>query len=158
MANLADEYGTDVEIYIKALTTTIHADTPTGAPAGLHDLLEQLGLERHEYPTGEPLYIWHTVPDHLGAEEQKHLANRAIPALLLAGYTVNCDPEVFDEALYQQAVHRLQARAARPAPAATGARQSPLALRTGPPHPRKPGRPRHHAGAAHPRPIPRRNP
>ncbi|MET9664953.1 hypothetical protein ABZY19_06225 [Streptomyces sp. NPDC006475] len=52
MANLADEYGTDVEIYIKALTTTIHADTPTGAPAQLHDLLEQLGLERHEYPTG----------------------------------------------------------------------------------------------------------
>lgn len=27
MANLADEYGTDVEIYIKALTTTLHADT-----------------------------------------------------------------------------------------------------------------------------------
>ncbi|MEU2991580.1 hypothetical protein ABZ772_14510 [Streptomyces griseoincarnatus] len=116
MANLADDYGTDVEIYIKALTTTIHADTPTGAPAGLHDLLEQLGLERHAYPTGEPLYIWHTVPDHLGAEEQKRLANRAIPALLLAGYSVNCDPEVFDEALYQQAVHRLQAPAARPAP------------------------------------------
>ncbi|MEU3255950.1 hypothetical protein [Streptomyces sp. NPDC006997] len=115
MANLADEYGTDVEIYIKALTTTIHADTPTGAPAGLHDLLEQLGLERHEYPTGEPLDIRHTVPDHLGAEEQKRLANRAIPAQLMAGYTVNCDPEVFDEALYQQAVHRLHARAARPA-------------------------------------------
>ncbi|MEU4173762.1 hypothetical protein [Streptomyces sp. NPDC026589] len=34
MANLADEYGTDVEIHIKALTTTIHADTPTGAPPG----------------------------------------------------------------------------------------------------------------------------
>lgn len=32
MANLADECGTDVEIYVKALTTTIHADTPTGAP------------------------------------------------------------------------------------------------------------------------------
>ncbi|MGW2137691.1 hypothetical protein ACWCW2_16990 [Streptomyces sp. NPDC001773] len=68
MANLADEYGTDVEIYIKALTTTIHADTPTGTPAGLHDLLEQLGLERHEYPTGGPIYIWHTVPEHLGAD------------------------------------------------------------------------------------------
>ena len=32
MANLADEYGADVEIYVMALTTTIHADTPTGAP------------------------------------------------------------------------------------------------------------------------------
>ncbi|CAL9459279.1 hypothetical protein [Streptomyces sp. enrichment culture] len=116
MANLADEYGTDVEIYIKTLTTTSHADTPTGAPASLHDLLEQCGLERHEYPTGEPLYIWHTVPDQLDVDEQKRLANRAIPALLLAGYTVNRGPEVFDEALYQQAVHCLRARAARPAP------------------------------------------
>ncbi|WP_030870479.1 hypothetical protein [Streptomyces sp. NRRL S-37] len=116
MANLADEYGTDVEIYIKALTTTIHADTSTGAPAGLHDLLEQLGLERHEYPTDAPLYIWHTVPDHLSADEQKRLANRAIPALLLAGYTVNCDPEVFDEALYQQAAHEVLTNKPKAAP------------------------------------------
>lgn len=115
MANLADEYDTDVEIYIKALTTTIHADTPTGAPASLHDLLEQLGLERHEYPTGEPLYIWHTVPEHLGADEQKRLATRAIPALLLVGYEVNCTPEVFDEAAYQQAVREIRARRPRPA-------------------------------------------
>nr|WP_119589583.1 hypothetical protein [Streptomyces scabiei] len=114
MANLADEYGTDVEIYIKALTTTIHADTPTGAPAQLHDLLEQLGLERHEYPTGVPLYIWHTVPEHLDAAEQKRLATRAIPALLLAGYEVNCTPGVFDEAAYRQAVHKARTSAARP--------------------------------------------
>ncbi|WP_240437941.1 hypothetical protein [Streptomyces alfalfae] len=161
MANLADEYGTDVEIYIKALTTTIHADTPTGAPTSLHDLLEQLGLERHEYPTGEPLYIWHTVPDHLGADEQKRLANRAIPALLLAGYTVNCDPEVFDEALYQQAVHRLQARAARPAPqqpAHASPPSRPAPARTGPPHPVSPGGPGTTPGPPTPRPIPRRNP
>lgn len=32
MGNRADDYGTDVEIYVKALTTTIHAATPTGAP------------------------------------------------------------------------------------------------------------------------------
>ncbi|WP_447035858.1 hypothetical protein [Streptomyces sp. DSM 118878] len=43
----------------------------------------------------------------MAAHEQKCLANHAIPALLLAGYTVNCDPEVFDEAIYQQSVHRL---------------------------------------------------
>ncbi|MDX3832837.1 hypothetical protein [Streptomyces europaeiscabiei] len=113
MANLADEYGTDVEIYIKALTTTIHADTPTGAPAKLHDLLEQLGLERHEYPAGGPLYIWHTVPEHLDADEQKRLATRAIPALLLAGYEVICTPDVF-EAAYRQAVHEARTRAAHP--------------------------------------------
>ncbi|MEV4449527.1 hypothetical protein [Streptomyces mirabilis] len=115
MANLADEYGTDVEIYIKALTTTIHAGTPSGAPAKLHDLLEQLGLERHEYPMGAPLYIWHTVPEHLGADEQKHMATRAIPALLLAGYEVTCTPDVFNEAAYRQAVHEDRTRAVRPA-------------------------------------------
>ncbi|MGW5868248.1 hypothetical protein ACWFRJ_39585 [Streptomyces sp. NPDC055239] len=115
MANLADENGTDVEIYVKALTTTLHADTPTGAPAKLHDLLEQLGLECHELPTGGPLYIWHTVPEHLGAQEQKRLATRAFPALLLAGYEVNCSPEVFDDAAYRQAVHDIRTPAARPA-------------------------------------------
>lgn len=115
MANLADEYGTDVEIYIKALTTTIHADTPTGAPAQLHDLLEHLGLERHEYPADTPIYIWHTVPEHLDAGEPKRLASRAIPVLLLAGYEVNCTPEVFDESAYRQAVQDLRTRAGRPA-------------------------------------------
>ncbi|MFE9686759.1 hypothetical protein [Streptomyces sp. NPDC006285] len=96
---------------------------PTNAPAELHDLLERLGLERHELPTGAPLYIWHTVPERLGADEQKRLATRTIPALLLAGYEVNCAPDVFDEAAYRQAVQEARAPAARlavqnPAPAA----------------------------------------
>ncbi|MFI1677403.1 hypothetical protein [Streptomyces sp. NPDC020607] len=130
MADLADEYGTDVKIYIKALTTTIHAATPTGAPAQLRDLLEQLGLKRHELPTGGPFHIWHTVPDHLGADEQKHLATHAIPALLLAGHEVNCTPDVFDEAAYRQAVHDIRTRAARPAaqqpaPASSPSRPAP---------------------------------
>ncbi|MFH9002110.1 hypothetical protein ACH4E5_02510 [Streptomyces afghaniensis] len=115
MANLADEYGTDVEIYIKALTTTIHADTPTGASDQLHNLLEHLGLERHEYPADTPIYTWHTVPEHLDADEQKRLATRAIPVLFLAGYEVNCTPEVFDESAYRQAVQDLRTRAGRPA-------------------------------------------
>ncbi|MGA5191387.1 hypothetical protein ACPCSL_33190 [Streptomyces griseoincarnatus] len=131
MANLADEYGTDVEIYIKALTTTIHADTPTGAPAQLHDLLEHLGLERHEYPADTPIYIWHTVPEHLDAGEQKRLATRAIPVLLLAGYEVNCTPDVFDESAYRQAVQDLRTRAGRPA-----VRQAPI----GSPSPAAPAR------------------
>lgn len=131
MANLADECGTDVEIYIKALTaTTIHADTRTGAPAKLHDLLDQLGLERQEIRTAGPVYIWHTVPDHLDAEEQKRLATRAIPALLLAGYEVNCTRDVFDESAYQQAVREIRARtprpaAPRPAPASFPSPQAP---------------------------------
>lgn len=129
MANLADEYGTDVEIYIKALTTTIHADTPTGAPARLLDLLDQLGLERQEIRTAGPAYIWHVVPEDLDAGEQKRLVSRAIPALLRAGYDVNCTPEVFDETAYQQAVREI--RTARPGPAAHPAPAAPS--RTGPP-------------------------
>ncbi|MEU6964260.1 hypothetical protein [Streptomyces chrestomyceticus] len=126
MANLADEYDTDVEIYVKPLTSTIHADTPTGAPAQLHDLLDQLGLQRLEYPVGAPLYIWHVVPVHLTADEQKRVATRAIPALLQAGYKVNCTSDVFDEAAYQQAVRELRPAKPnppeqRPAPAASPA-------------------------------------
>ncbi|QNE74551.1 hypothetical protein [Streptomyces finlayi] len=130
MANLADEYGTDVEIYVKALTTTIHADTPTGAPAKLHDLLEQLGLERQEVRTAGPVYIWHVAPEHLGVNEQRRLATRAIPALLLAGYEVSCAGEVFDEPAYQQAVREIRTgkpnpAAQRPAPAASPSHPAP---------------------------------
>ncbi|MFF9016575.1 hypothetical protein ACF09C_26845 [Streptomyces sp. NPDC014870] len=130
MGNLADEYGTVVEFYVKPLTTTIHADTPTGAPAALHDLLDQLGLQRHEYPVGAPLYIWHTVPEHLDIDEQKHLATRAIPVLRLAGYKVDCTPEVFDEATFRQAAHEALARTAHPsvqnpAPAPSSSRPAP---------------------------------
>lgn len=158
MVTLADEYGTDVEIYIKALTTTIHADTPSGAPAKLHDLLEQLGLERHQYPTGGPIYIWHTVPEHLDADEQKRLATRAIPALLLAGYEVNCTPDVFDEATYRQTVHDARTRPARPAAQQPATAGSPRA-------PRRPAAPRKARSAPAPRrgrpphrPDSRRNP
>ncbi|MFC5253044.1 hypothetical protein [Streptomyces nigrescens] len=130
MGNRADECGTDVEIYRKPLTNTIHADTPSGAPEQLLDLLDQLGLERREVHTAGPVYIWHEVPEHLDAGEQKRLANRAIPALLVAGYKVNCTPDVFDEAAYQQAVHEIRSRrarpsATRPAPAAPSSRPEP---------------------------------
>ncbi|OII66255.1 MULTISPECIES: hypothetical protein [unclassified Streptomyces] len=130
MANLADEYGTDVEFYVKPLTTTIHADTPTGAPASLHDLLEQLGLHRHEYPVGAPLYIWHTVPEQLDVDEQRRLATGAIPALRLAGYKVNCTPDVFDEATFRRAAHEARVRTAHPsmrdpAPAPSSSRPAP---------------------------------
>ncbi|GAU70756.1 putative hypothetical protein [Streptomyces sp. NBRC 110611] len=114
MGNRADEYGTDVEIYRKALTPTIHADTPTGAPEKLLGLLDRLGLERQEVRTAGPVYIWHEVPEHLDAAEQKRLASRAIPALLMAGYKVNCTPEVFDEAAYQQAVCEIRSGQTRP--------------------------------------------
>ncbi|MET9664954.1 hypothetical protein ABZY19_06230 [Streptomyces sp. NPDC006475] len=55
------------------------------------------------------------MPEHLNADEQKRLVTRATPALLVAGYEVNCTPDVFDEATYRQAVHDIRTSAARPA-------------------------------------------
>ncbi|WP_247748848.1 hypothetical protein [Streptomyces sp. 4R-3d] len=145
MANLADEYGSDVEIYVKALTTTIHADTRTGAPTKLLDLLDQLGLERQEIRTTGPVYTWHIVPEHLGADEQKRLATCAVPALLLAGYKVNCAPDVFVETVYQQAVREI--RAGNPGLPAPPAPHRP------PHHPHHPGAPRKTGRAPVSRPI-----
>ncbi|MGW5442775.1 hypothetical protein [Streptomyces asiaticus] len=130
MSNRADVYGTDVEIYRKALTPTIHAATRTGAPEQLLQLLDRLGLERQEVRTGGPVYIWHEVPEHLDAKEQKRLATRAIPALLMAGYKVNCTPEAFDEAAYEQAVQEIRSGTFRratqpPAPATPPKRPAP---------------------------------
>lgn len=133
MANLADDYGTDVEIYVKALTTTIHVDTRTGAPAKLLDLLDQLGLERQEIRTPGPVYTWHVVPEHLSAEEQKRLATCAVPALLLAGYEVNCAPEVFVGRVYEQVVSEIWAgNPGLPAPPAPPAPARPAPPRRTP--------------------------
>ncbi|MCZ0990339.1 hypothetical protein [Streptomyces diastatochromogenes] len=120
MGNRADEYGTDVEIYRRALTSTIHADTPTGAPEQLLDLLDRLGFKRREARTVGPVYIWHEVPAHLDSAEQQRLASRAVPTLLLAGYTVNCTPDVFDETAYQQAVHEIRSGTSRQATRPSG--------------------------------------
>jgi hypothetical protein len=131
VGNRADEYGTDVEIYRRWLNPTIYVETPTGAPAKLLDQLDQLGFERHQFPTPEPVYIWHEVPAHLDSAEQQRLATCAIPTLLLAGYKVNCTPEVFDQAAYQQALHDIRSGTSRRTthppggPAATSRRPAP---------------------------------
>ncbi|ALO96687.1 hypothetical protein SHL15_5623 [Streptomyces hygroscopicus subsp. limoneus] len=134
MGNRADDEGTDVEIYRKPLTDTIHADTPTGAPEQLLALLDALGLERK---TAGPIYVWHEVPDHLDEDEKKKVATRAIPSLLLAGYVVNIPDDLFAPAAYQEAVadirnHRHPAAArppgSQPAPKAPS-RTTPAARR-----------------------------
>ncbi|AQU64898.1 hypothetical protein [Streptomyces niveus] len=108
MANLADEYGTDVEIYRKALSDTVHADTPTGAPETLLALLDQLGLERHTVETGGPAYIWHEVPGRLDEDAKKQLATRAVPALLMAGYIVNIPDDLFDPDAFAEAARDIR--------------------------------------------------
>ncbi|MGW2917776.1 hypothetical protein ACWDBF_07915 [Streptomyces angustmyceticus] len=115
MGNRADEAGTDIEIYRKPLSDTIHADTPTGASEQLLSLLDQLGLERKTVTTAGPVYVWHEVPDHLGPDEQKRLATRTVPSLLRAGYLVNITDDLFDPDAYREAVHEM--RTTRPAPA-----------------------------------------
>ncbi|KPC62664.1 hypothetical protein [Streptomyces chattanoogensis] len=122
MGNRADDEGTDVEIYRKPLSDTIHADTPTSAPDKLLALLDSLGLERKTEVTAGPVYVWHEVPSHLSEEEKKQLATRAVPSLLLAGYVVNIPDDLFDPAAYRNAVaqirnHRAPTPPARPHPA-----------------------------------------
>ncbi|MFJ7997482.1 hypothetical protein ACIQ7D_10100 [Streptomyces sp. NPDC096310] len=125
MGNRADENGTDVEFYRKPLSDTVVADTASGAPEELFDMLDFLGLERKEVRTSGPVYAWYEVPARLDAQEQKHLVSRAIPVLLISGCKVNCTPELFDEAAYQQAVREVRAQPPRltgrnPPPAAPG--------------------------------------
>ncbi|MEV7412962.1 hypothetical protein AB0O04_34600 [Streptomyces althioticus] len=89
------------------------------------------GLRTTPVPAPEPVYIWHEVPAHLDSAEQQRLATRAIPTLLLAGYKVNCTPEVFDQAAYQQALHDIRSGTSRQTthppggPAATSRRPAP---------------------------------
>lgn len=121
MSNRADDEGSDVEIYRKALSTTIHVDTRTGAPEELLALLDSLGLERKILTTAGPTYVWHVVPEHLGEDEKKRLATRAIPTLLMAGYVPQISSEVFDTAAYTEAANELTARRASAPPAGQAA-------------------------------------
>jgi hypothetical protein len=92
--SLADECGTDVEIYRRFGSPVIFADSRTGAPEELLQLLDTLGLDRHTLP---PFYVWHQVPSDLPENTQLQVASRACAAVHLAGYRVTIDPDVVDE-------------------------------------------------------------
>ncbi|MFI1013114.1 hypothetical protein [Streptomyces sp. NPDC020965] len=128
MGNRADESGSDVEIYRKALSTTIHADTATGAPEQLLALLDKLGLQRQTPATAGPAYVWHEAPADLAEAEQKRVATRAVPTLLMAGYVVNITDDIFDPAAYREAVAEYRSRGV--APAGTAPAPSPVAAPT----------------------------
>lgn len=129
MGNRADDEGTDIEIYVKPLTDTVHADTRTGAPEQLLALLDGLGFERHIVETAGPVYIWHEVPEHHAEDEMKQIASRAIPPLLMAGYRVNISAAVWDEVAYRDAADELR-RQLSPAPAASPPPPAPATKRT----------------------------
>ncbi|WP_433892568.1 hypothetical protein [Streptomyces sp. CA-111067] len=101
--SLADECGTDVEIYRRFGSPVIYADSRTGAPEELLQLLDTLGLHRHTLP---PFYVWHQVPDELPENTQHQVASRACAAVHRAGYRVNIDPDIVDEPALAAALAR----------------------------------------------------
>ncbi|MGW3056512.1 hypothetical protein ACWC98_11305 [Streptomyces goshikiensis] len=114
MGNLADDSGTDVEIYRRALTPdTIHIVTRSDAPEELLALLDSLGLERKTETTAGPVYVWHQTPAGLSEKDQKQLATRAVLPMLIAAYDVNIDPEVYDVTTWAQAMAEHRARQAK---------------------------------------------
>ncbi|MEU4949914.1 hypothetical protein [Streptomyces lavendulae] len=99
MGNLADESGTDVEIYRRAFTPdAIHIVSRTDAPEELLALLDGAGLERKT----EAIYTWHETPQGLSEAAQKQLVTRAVLPLLIADYKVNIDPDVYDVTAWAQ--------------------------------------------------------
>lgn len=111
--SLADECGTDVEIYRRFGSPVIYADSRTGAPKELLQLLDTLGLDRHTLP---PFYVWHQVPDELLEDAQHQLASRACAAVHLAGYRVTIDPDVVNEPALVTAFAALAAETERQQP------------------------------------------
>lgn len=123
MRNRADDEGTDVTIYRKPLSETVHAVTPTGAPERLLALLDSLGFERRTLPTPGPIYVWHEAPAHLDEAAKKQLATHAVPWLHKAGYVVHIDDDVWDPVAYTDAVAaRLHHSAPAPPPAVAAVR------------------------------------
>lgn len=117
MGNRADDEGTDVTIYLKALTDTVHADTRTGAPERLLTLLDDLGFERRTLTIPGPVYVWHQAPGHLDEGAKKQLATHAVPWLHKAGYVVHISDDVWGAAAYTDAATALRDHGA-PAPPA----------------------------------------
>ncbi|MCC0094703.1 hypothetical protein K7B10_07875 [Streptomyces flavotricini] len=116
MGNLADESGTDVEIYRRAFTPdAIHIVSRTDAPEELLALLDSAGLERKT----EAIYTWHETPQGLSEAAQKQLVTCAVLPLLIADYKVNIDPDVYDVTAWAQTLreHRTTQAQAAGAPA-----------------------------------------
>ncbi|MFC7908261.1 hypothetical protein [Streptomyces nigra] len=121
MGNRADDEGTDVTIYLRPLTDTVHADTATGASEQLLALLDSLGFERRTLPSPGPTYVWHEAPAHLDADAKKQLATHAVPWLHKAGYVVRISDDVWDAAAYTDAATAVRDQSAPAPPRAAAA-------------------------------------
>ncbi|MCY0940251.1 MULTISPECIES: hypothetical protein [Streptomyces] len=128
MGNLADESGTDVEMYRRARNPdTIHVISRSDAPEELLTILDNAGLERKTTETTGPVYVWHETPEGLSEKAQKQLATRAMLPLLIADYDVNYDDGVYDVTAWAQAVaeHRAQQAKGKITQAPAGAPPGP---------------------------------
>ncbi|MFB7270789.1 hypothetical protein [Streptomyces sp. NPDC056244] len=96
--NLADESGTDVEIYRRYGDDSVYVDSRTGAPERLVELLDDIGTTRH---TDGP-YTWRQLPvDGHTEDEIRQSATGALVMLATAGFRVNLDPQLFDRATHE---------------------------------------------------------
>jgi hypothetical protein len=123
--SLADETGTDVEIYRRSGADTIYADTRTTAPEQLLEFLDTLGFQRNTIPH---TYVWHQLPRYLTEAEATTAASRAAAALTAAGYRTNLDPGLFDRRAYTDVLTEHAERARQ----STGPARQPPAKSTGP--------------------------
>ncbi|MGW2367720.1 hypothetical protein ACWCZ5_19315 [Streptomyces sp. NPDC001667] len=96
--SLADEYGTDVEIYRR--DDTVYADTRTGAPAQLLERLDSLGFTRKS----RAIHTWHELPEGLNQTEVKRRSIRAVLLLTAAGYDANISHDLYDKAVHTTVV------------------------------------------------------
>ncbi|MFB7545059.1 MULTISPECIES: hypothetical protein [Streptomyces] len=93
MSNQADDNDIDVLIHRRPLTTTVVAESRTGAPEILLAALDGLGFERKSHA----IYTWHELPDTMDAAEISRTCRRAESTLLAARYKA-----VVDDRLIQQ--------------------------------------------------------
>ncbi|MFJ2278861.1 hypothetical protein ACIOEZ_32455 [Streptomyces sp. NPDC087866] len=87
MSNQADENGIDVLIHRRALSTTVVAESRTGAPEILLAALDSLGFERKSHA----IYTWHELPEDMGPDDISRTCRRAENTLQAARYKAVVD-------------------------------------------------------------------
>jgi hypothetical protein len=129
--NHADAFGVDVEIFLWR-DQSIWADTRTGIPDTARQRLAAYGFARIHHPG---IIDAHELRTDLPWPEQKKRASQVAESLTLAGFTVNIDPGLYDQAVVPPILaetRRQQAAATRPSPAARAQQQSTPAHPTPP--------------------------
>ncbi|UQS30282.1 hypothetical protein J5J01_00305 [Streptomyces fradiae] len=96
--SLADDHDVNVRIYHR--DGTIFADTRTGAPEALLNLLDSLGFERREAP-GE---VWHQLPESMDEIAMHDTLELAAGLATMTGLRMEIDPGIVGGTAYQEAV------------------------------------------------------